>query len=162
MVAIEGFSQAQNAVVSIHKFRETINHILDLLRELDHSLRDFEKSYLKDEYEGLADKYKQQAYWHIAGIGAGALQIGGAFLADYKGVFEGISSAATQSVGIGQKFCDSSISLQQGKIEEIKKKIDEIDSEDREIYQEIDQILNITNKIIDEVSKAMSGSINMS
>jgi hypothetical protein len=161
MAEIQGFSSTPNAVVSVHRFRESINHILELLRELGRSFRDFEKAYLKDQYEGLADKYKDQAYWHIAGIVGGVVQIGGAFIPDWRGVFDGATTALTQSVGIGQKFSESEITLDQGKIEELKKKIDEIDADDREIYQEIDQILNIANKIIDEVAKAMGSSINV-
>lgn len=149
-----------NAVMSIHRFREAVNHVLELLRESEQSLRDFQKEYLRDEYDHLAEKHISQAWWHVAGIAGGAFEIASSFFQDWAAAFKGLGTAATQSVGIGQKFGESDIVLAQARTEETKKKIELLDVQDREAKQEIDEILRTTEKFIEALTRLIGSSVN--
>lgn len=150
----------ESAVLAIHQFREKVNEILLLLREAEQSLRDFQKEYLRDEYDHLADKHKTQAWWHVAGIAGGAFEIASAFFQQWGSIFKGLGTAATQAVGIGQKFGESDIVLAQAATEETKKKIEELDVEDREARQEIEEILRTTEKFIEALTRITGQSVS--
>jgi hypothetical protein len=149
-----------NAIISIHQFREAVNHVLELLRESEQSLRNFQKEYLRDEYDHLAEKHISQAWWHVAGIAGGAFEIASSFFQDLSSVFKGVGTAAIQSIGIGQKFGESDIILAQAATEETKKKIELLDVQDREAKQEIDEILRTTEKFIEALCRLMGSSVN--
>jgi hypothetical protein len=160
MVVIEGFAPTPNAILSIHEFRESVHRVLTHLRNAERALRDFEKKYLEDEFDNLANKHKVQAWLHVMGIAGGAFEIASAFFQDWSAAFKGVGSVAIQSVGIGQKFCESDIVLAQAKTEELKRKIEELNAEDQEAKQEIDEILRTTEKFIEAMAKLMGTSVN--
>ncbi len=166
MSRIEGFNSTEeiqygNAAIAIHKFREAVNHVLELCREFEKTLRECNKENLRDEFNHLADKHLSQAWWHVAGIAGGAFEMGSSFVPGFESVFKGLGTAATQSVGIGQKFGEGDLVLLQSKVDEIKRDIERLQMDDREAKEEIDEILRTTEKFIESLFRLIGNSVNI-
>jgi hypothetical protein len=126
-------------------------------------LRDSHIHQMRDTYNEINDAHKAQAWGHVISMAGSFIQIFSAGFDHKSGIGRGINSVGAfieKGGSFKNKIDDADITRFQGVLEQIRKELDNTESENRELTQMLHEIERMLDDAKEKANRSLSATFD--